>query len=146
MAVKSPRHVVRGVVAAGVMVLGLVLVSLPTANATPPDAAEPSATVTPSTGLRDGEIVQLTASGLSPNTVYEVDQCGEVEAFVYACNEAEAFTVETDATGTVQPTPIRVRQTFEGSVDSVPWGKVDCTVQVCGIGVGDVAGVEISFA
>jgi len=99
-------------------------------------------TVTPSTDLEDGAVVQVTGTGLDPDTTYYVGECAEVEPGTTACNEeglpSVSFTSDDSGTGS---TPFTVHRTFDGFVvGGSHWGTVDCTVVSCVIGVGNDTG------
>ncbi|MFF8940327.1 enediyne antibiotic chromoprotein [Streptomyces paradoxus] len=113
-------------------------------------AAGPTATVTPSTGLSDGAVVQVAAQGLQAGTGYDVGQCAWVGTGVLACNPANFSTVTADASGAAK-TSLTVRRSFEGYLfDGTRWGTVDCATAKCQVGMSDAAGngpasVAISF-
>ena len=148
---KIKRRVLTGAVATA-MAAALLTFAAPMAGA---GAAEPTAlaaaiTVTPSTGLTDGAVVAVTATGLQAGTTYTIGQCGVV-GDVFSCNEAELVTVSPAADGTASAS-LTVNKAFPGTVgpDGEPGPAVDCAVVECGVGmfneVGDAAGTSISFA
>ncbi|MBM2620136.1 hypothetical protein JIG36_31940 [Actinoplanes sp. LDG1-06] len=109
-----------------------------------------SMTASPSTGLRDGQTISITAAGLQVGTTYTLGECGLVGE-VFSCNGADLVTVRPDADGNARAN-LTVRIKFQGSVgpDGTPGPSVDCTVVECGLGMfnenGDNAGAAISFA
>ncbi|GAA1564008.1 hypothetical protein GCM10009678_53930 [Actinomadura kijaniata] len=115
-----------------------------------PATADASMTVTPSTGLTDGQVVQAAVSGLNPGTTYRLGQCAEVEPGKFACSFPDIVEGQADAGGNFS-TPLTVRATFPGVLfDGTAWGTVDCKVHSCEVGIGDLdlnhaADVPISF-
>lgn len=145
---KSGRILVRIGVAAAVLLMGAVAVQ-PAATAEPVGATA-AATVTPSTGLNDGDVVTVDASSLIPGALYIVGQCGDVGGGVFACNLADTTSVTASPAGTAS-SPLTVRRTFTGfNGDGSTWGTVDCDIHPCGIAIftdsGDATGVSIFFA
>lgn len=113
-------------------------------------AASPVVSVSPATGLADGQQVTVTASGLTPNTVFHVGQCAFVEPTKYGCDATTAKNVVSDAQGNVNTTLV-VHTSFQAVVtaDGQVWGTVDAkTVQTqAGLGsdAGEGGGQVISF-
>ncbi|MCE7079481.1 enediyne antibiotic chromoprotein [Streptomyces sp. ST2-7A] len=133
---------------AAALALGLALAVQPAAPAA--ENSAPSVTVTPTSGLSDGDTVTLSATGLTPGDLYHVGQCAFVEEWVYGCNAATSVDAVANAAGEVKVT-LRVNKSFEAVVgaETVPWGTVDCTVTQCMAGLGNAAGegggVPVSF-
>ncbi|WP_335936493.1 enediyne antibiotic chromoprotein [Streptomyces sp. PTD5-9] len=103
--------------------------------------AAPSVSVTPASGLADGTAVTLTATGLTPGTVYHVGQCSYVESNVAACNPATSVDATADASGKVTA-QIKVYTKFDGvtGAQGTPWGTVDCKARTCAVGLGSDSG------
>ncbi|MCP2336095.1 enediyne antibiotic chromoprotein [Actinomadura rupiterrae] len=103
-----------------------------------PASAAVALTVTPSSGLSDGQVVQTSATGLTPGTTYRVGECAEVEPNTFACSFPDIVQGTADANGNFA-TPLTVRASFQGvKFDGTTWGPVDCKVQQCEIGIGDL--------
>ncbi|WP_433241287.1 enediyne antibiotic chromoprotein [Streptosporangium sp. CA-135522] len=127
---------------AAALALGLATAFQSAAGAAVPAAASAAAvSLTPSTNLADGDTVAVSATGLSPNTVYHVGQCAFVQSGAIACNQPQSVDVTTDANGAAT-TSIVVRRTFQGLAGSegTPAGTVDCAAVACSIGLGTSAG------
>jgi hypothetical protein len=133
------------------LALGLIAVQAQGSVAEPAADAQQSivVTVTPSTGLTDGEAVAVSGTGLVPETVYHVGQCVAVDPVTLACNGEELVDVTSDSEGNVDTT-LTVRLTFDGVIGDEPWGPVDCSVDSCFVGLGDDnwngGGAPVSFA
>ncbi|MFI2652186.1 enediyne antibiotic chromoprotein [Micromonospora fulviviridis] len=137
-----------------VAVLGLTAAaSAPAAAAPKPKpvkiAAAPAVTITPSTGLVDGQVVTVKATGLRASTVYHIGECAIIGAEM-PCNGAETLHVSSNAQGNLT-TNLTVRRVFAGTLgpEATPWGTVDCKTSQCGVGMfndlGEGAGAGISF-
>ncbi|MEZ0071431.1 enediyne antibiotic chromoprotein [Planotetraspora sp. GP83] len=120
-------------VATAVMVGGLTLASQPSAFA----AAAPSFSVTPSTGLSDGNNVTVSITGAGPGEKFSVIQCATVNAQL-ACNGETAKTVTADASGSVSSSFV-VRRSFQGTApeSGTPVGPVDCATTACYVSAGN---------
>ncbi|GLF98778.1 enediyne antibiotic chromoprotein [Streptomyces yaizuensis] len=137
------KNRVAKIVAGSVVALGM------TVAFQAPAMAAPTVSVTPSSGLADGAVVQVAGGGLQPGVTYSVGQCAEVEPGVLACNPANA-RVTAGADGRVS-TPLKVAKKYQGvRFDDTVWGTVDCAVVQCVVGLSDStgqgpAGVPVSF-
>jgi hypothetical protein len=115
------RSVYRMAVVTGALALTAVLGNASAASA----ASAPELTVTPSTGLADGQSVQAVAGGFTPGEDVYFFVCAYLDAGM-AC---DASTVTSDiadpgGTATVQLT---VNRTFEATDPAGnPLGTVDC--------------------
>ena len=125
--------------------LGLALLGAGTAL-----AASPAVTVTPSTGLTDGQQVSITGSGFSANSTVTVLECA-ANMSNPSCDVADQLTVTSDATGAFTAT-LTVRASFEGAnpLTGADAGAVDCAVSPgCAVASFDsalnYAGVAITF-
>ncbi|MFI7025693.1 enediyne antibiotic chromoprotein [Micromonospora sp. NPDC049900] len=124
-------------------------VGAPTTPGEAPAPAVPTVTVTPATGLADGQVVTVNATGLRPSSVFHIGQCAIVDDAM-PCNGGETIDVSTTTSGTLSAR-LAVRHIYQGTLgpDGTPWGVVDCNKAPCGIGMfndfGEGAGAEISF-
>ncbi|WP_331739259.1 enediyne antibiotic chromoprotein (plasmid) [Streptomyces sp. NBC_00637] len=136
MTVKNKLGLVTRVGATAALAVGLGIAIVPSAS-----AATPVVTVTPATGLSNGAAVTITATGLTPGTVYHVGQCAFVDGGQYGCNKSTALDVTANSAGSVS-TKITVNQSFQAVVGSAttPWGTVDCKVTACQVGLGSDTG------
>lgn len=117
-------------------------------------AAEPLAgpqtvTATPSTGLNSGDTISYTASGFAGNEQVRVGECAQVGDDV-VCAQDTSQHVTTDASGGLSGNLV-VTKIFQGvRIDGSPYGSVDCSALVCGVGVtngslSEHAAATISF-
>ncbi|MFJ3906175.1 enediyne antibiotic chromoprotein [Streptomyces sp. NPDC090025] len=138
MITKNKLGLATRVVAATAVAAGLALTVSPAASAA---AAAPVVAVSPASGLADGQQVAVTASGLTPNTVFHLGQCTFVEPGKYGCDAATAKDVVSDAQGKINTT-IVVHSSFTAVVgaDRTPWGTVDAKVTQTQVGLGSDAG------
>jgi hypothetical protein len=133
---------------------GAAVVAAVLGAALPASAAESAAgvTVTPSTGLSDGQAVTVAASGFGADeTVYVTECAGDPAAGTLVCDVAGITQFTTDATG-AGSTTTAAKKTFDGLDQTGNPVTVDCgTVDGgCLIGVSneaqDRATAAISFA
>lgn len=110
-------------------------------SATPAAAAAPSVTVSPSSGLADGQSVTVTGSGFTANyATMVIVECDATATGAAGCDTNDVQFVKADASGafTVQLT---LRATFTG---------VDCTKAACIVqaheGVNPNAGLTATSA
>lgn len=140
-AVRNVKHLSK-LIAAGVLAIGLGAAFQSPANA----ATEIK--VSPSTGLTDGTVVNVSGVGLKAGDVYHVGQCAAVSAISYACNSPESVDVTANASGEVS-TRLTVRRTFQGFTADGSTHAIDCSAVPCVIGVYsdtfDGGAVPISF-
>ena len=96
-------------------------------------AAGPSITITPGTGLVDGQTVTVTGEGFEPFQLYEIFECQATAVDDELCDGYNAYYVDSDGDGKVA---------FEFPVDARildHWGeRFDCRSApgACTIGVG----------
>ncbi|WP_204000812.1 enediyne antibiotic chromoprotein [Micromonospora lutea] len=153
MFVRNWKRTLSALGVGAVLALGLTLTgSAPAASAPTKPGEAPAAatvTVTPATGLADGQVVTVDAAGLRPSTIFHIGQCAIVGAEM-PCNGAETISVSTTASGTLS-VKLAVRLVYRGTLgpDGTPWGVVHCGRTPCGIGMfnnlGEGAGAAISF-
>jgi len=116
----------------------------------PAQAADAAVTVTPSTGLVDGQTVSVDATGLTPNSGQDLGECTLTPAQEAACTSLGSTT--SDASGSASAS-VTVHKTFDAYVGTTFYGTVDCAaVDFCFIGISDTgnsggngAGAIISF-
>ena len=85
--------------------------------------AQPSVTVSPNSGLMDGQVVQVSGSNLQPTTPYQLEECT-----LAGCDATTAVSASTDGSGTLAPTPYTVHQHI-----TINATAVDCAVSPCAI-------------
>ncbi|MFK0216467.1 enediyne antibiotic chromoprotein [Streptomyces sp. NPDC090298] len=138
MIVKNKLALATRVAAATAVAAGLALTLQPSAMAA---ATAPVVSVSPASSLSDGQQVAVTASGLTPNTVFHLGQCAFVEPGKYGCDAATAKDVVSDASGKINTT-IVVHSSFQAVVgaDRTVWGTVDAKVTQTQVGLGSDAG------
>ncbi|WP_158883774.1 enediyne antibiotic chromoprotein [Amycolatopsis anabasis] len=109
--------------------------------AAPASAATPEITVSPSTGLHDGQSVTVTGQGFAAGDQVGAMQCGPGDWPAVSCDFADRSVVTTDSAGGFSTT-VTVRAAFDGvsPVDGSPAGKVDCTATPgCSLRSGSIA-------
>jgi hypothetical protein len=109
-------------------------------------------TVTPSTGLADGQTVTVAATGFGANEAVFVTECaGDPAAGTLVCDVAGITQFTTDATG-AGSTTTTAKETFQGQDQSGNAVTVDCTTVAGGCLIGasneaqERATAAISFA
>jgi hypothetical protein len=105
-------------------------------------AATATVTVTPATGLSDGQQVTVTGTGLTPGAVYHVGQCAVVAApSTFGCDKADSVDATADAQGNVSA-QLTVRASFNAVVgaSATPWGTVNAKTTPTQVGLGSDAG------
>lgn len=113
-------------------------------------AADPTITVTPATGLTDGQTVEVAGTGFTPGETVVVGECAVV-GDTLACAKGGGIIVSVDAEGGIA-TPLVVKKSFEAiRHDDTSAGVVDCATVRCGIGAISEDGVlangqDITFA
>ncbi|MEV4920263.1 enediyne antibiotic chromoprotein [Streptomyces tirandamycinicus] len=138
MTVKNKLGLATRITAATAVAAGLALAVQPSALAA---ATAPVVSVSPASGLTDGQQVTVTATGLTPNTVFHLGHCAFVEPEKYGCDATTAKDVVSDASGKVNTT-ITVHSSFEAVVtsDGAVWGTVDAKKTQTQVGLGSDAG------
>ncbi|MEU5090330.1 enediyne antibiotic chromoprotein [Streptomyces sp. NPDC021356] len=136
MTVKNKLGLVTRLGAVAAVAAGLAVAVQPSAM-----AASPVVSVSPASGLADGQQVAVTASGLTPNTVFHVGQCAFVEPTKYGCDASTSKDVTSDAQGKVNTTLV-VHSSFQAVVgaDRQVWGTVDAKTTQTQVGLGSDAG------
>ncbi len=93
----------------------------------------PTITITPDTGLVDGQVVTVTGEGFEPNALLEIFECQATPVDESVCDGLNAYFIDTDGDG---------RISYEFPVDARildRWGgPFDCRTapRACAIGVG----------
>ncbi|CAM3406456.1 enediyne antibiotic chromoprotein [Kibdelosporangium persicum] len=119
-------------VVVGLMALGLVVSGQLTAIASPSAA---SVTVSPSTGLSDGDTVSATVAGFAASETVVTVECAQPQAGTTVCDLPGLQQAVTDSNGSAS-TQLTARRTFTGyTADGLEWGLVDCTSVPGGCGV-----------
>ncbi|MFD3728491.1 enediyne antibiotic chromoprotein [Streptomyces sp. NPDC058671] len=138
MIVKNKLGLATRVAAATAVAAGLALTLQPSASAAP---TAPVVSVSPASALSDGQQVTVTASGLTPNTVFHLGQCAFVEPGKYGCDATTAKDVVSDAQGKVNTTMV-VHSSFQAVVgaDRTVWGTVNAKTTQTQVGLGSDAG------
>lgn len=125
----SPRRRLAGLAAlpaaAAVATAATAALVALTALAGPAAAAGPSITVSPSSGLHNGQTVTVTGAGFTPNYAnMVVVQCAASATGANGCDTSDVKFTKANAQGAFTAT-LTVRSSF-GSTDCT---KVDCIVQ-----------------
>ncbi|MGY3677127.1 enediyne antibiotic chromoprotein [Streptomyces sp. TE33382] len=124
---------------------GLALAVQPSAM-----AAAAAVTVSQSTGLSDGQQISVSATGLTPNTQFQVGQCAVVEPGKFGCDKTTSVNVTANAQGQINSS-ITVHSSFQAVVgaDGSVWGTVDAKTTQTQIVVlsaaGDGGSASINF-
>jgi hypothetical protein len=92
-------------------------------------APVPTASITPSTGLTDGQHVRLAAEGLRPNGAFTVRLCEAAPSD--RCDELEWPTARSDESGSLT-TNVTVRTSIYGYQ-----GPIDCVTSSCAVVISD---------
>ncbi|MCZ0983668.1 enediyne antibiotic chromoprotein [Streptomyces diastatochromogenes] len=89
-------------------------------------SAATTVSVSPATGLANNQQVAVTASGLTPNTVFHIGQCAQVAPGKYGCDKTTAVDVTSDANGNINSSLV-VHSSYQAVVDASGniWGTVD---------------------
>ena len=116
------------------LVVALVIAATLAGSPAPSGAqAAPTLVVTPSTGLVEGQEVELAGTGLLPSTTAYVVVCPPGVTDGFACDFGGSLppSTTTDATGSFALS-FTVRRFVTGVVGGVPTG-FDCAVVTCSI-------------
>jgi hypothetical protein len=99
-----------------------------------------SVTVTPSTGLTDGQTVTVSGTGFVQGPFLRILQCagepGDLSSAVSLCDLGPFVLPAVDAQGNVLPTPFTVSETISTS----GLGLVNCRTSQCVILIGQLPG------
>lgn len=105
------------------------------------DATAPAITVSPASGLSDGQSVSVTGGGFPAGESIAVVQCNApADPAQTSCNYADYVSTTADSSGAVNAS-IVVRASFMGTNPGTgqPAGQVDCAAGPCTIAVGSQA-------
>lgn len=117
-------------------VAAAMMVGLTVASQTAAAAAAPTFSVSPASGLHDGDTVTVTVTGAGANEVYGIAQCANIGAS-FGCDGSTATTFTTNASGAATFT-LPVHKTYQAVThDGVSLGTVDCGTTSCYIGAGN---------
>ncbi|MEV6912249.1 enediyne antibiotic chromoprotein [Amycolatopsis sp. NPDC051071] len=144
MRVKNGTSRIAKVGAIAVFATGLALGSYSVANA---DTVE-SVSVTPTSGLTNGATVQVSGSGLAPNSTFWIGECGQVGADCLG-DAGRVLQVTSNSSGSIS-TPLTVVKQFNGHKADGSTVAIDCNTVQCAVGVftadaSNVGKVTISF-
>ena len=94
-------------------------------------------TVTPSTGLSDGDTVSLDASGLDSDTDYNAVECADLTPGQWACDTSTAVSEHTDQNGSFSDSSFTISSTLNADGNTY-----DCTSPEtqCAVNVGTSGG------
>ncbi|MEU0885778.1 enediyne antibiotic chromoprotein [Lentzea sp. NPDC005914] len=127
-------------------VAAVLIMSGALVGSTPAFAAAPALSVTPSTGLSDGQSVTVTGSGFPAGDAVAAVQCNVPEdPAKISCNFPDNAQTTTDSDGGFSAA-LTVRAQFDGvnPITGAPAGHVDCTVAPgCGVLAGSLATPEV---
>lgn len=139
---RAPRWAWLGFLSAlGLLVSGVIV-------AVPASAATPKVTVSPSTNLKNGQVVTVTGTGFTPNWRVYVAQCGPVNSGTSANCKPGAAVAQADAKGKVS-LKFKVIIGKVGVFNDIPCDATHkCRVSVSNFGFGktDAASAFITFA
>jgi len=119
---------------AAIMFGGLGVVTATTAG-----ASTIPVTASPSTGLTDGQSVQVSATGLTPGSSYGFDECAYVGTNNQLACAQDTVPVTADANGNASSS-LTVHESFQAYVGGTLWGTIDCSTTQCYAGIGDSSG------
>jgi len=134
--------------------MALLVAGLTFLGTSPALALQPSLTVSPTTGIADGQVLSVAGTGFAAQSTVNIVECS-LNGGVLACNlgNGDAKTVTADANGQVAA-GLPVRKVYSG-VDPAtgnPTGQVDCSAAPGCIVVASIDGsstatdpVAISF-
>ncbi len=100
-----------------------------------PASASTTVSVTPSTGLHEGDQVAVTATGFTPSAALAIVECTSSFASQDDCDLSSAGFAQADQTGSVGPTPFTVYRQIFPTTD--PTG-FDCAPSNCVLVVANV--------
>ena len=115
--------------ATGGLALVFLTLVLPAFADTPQTGTDPSVTLTvsPSTGLTDGQVVTVTGAGFPVSTAGTIRACGG-SVPVPQCDLSTTTAFVTTAAGTIPPTAVAVKRTINTGATTF-----NCGVQACAL-------------
>ena len=105
-----------------------------------PAGAAPVGSVTPSTNLKEGDTVHVTASGFAPDASIAIIECQQGAVDASGCDLGTLFTTSADSNGNVSEDVQVYRLIVTGNA---PDG-VDCANSSCTLGVADLSDTSIA--
>jgi hypothetical protein len=127
--------------------LGLVLFggAVPAGATAPDSSGSPTVTATPSTGLSDGQQIEVTGSGLAPSTEYGIIECQTGATDISGCDISNPPFLTTDDTGAFSTSYEAVRViTVQSPIDCAQADA--CILAVAPLSGTIAASTPISFA
>ena len=110
----------------------------------------PSITVTPSTGLTNGQTVTITGSGFTPGDSLFAVECLATATSAAGCNTAGATPITANSDGTLPSTTFTVKTgtvgTGTGTCGTSASDLTACVISVSNATAGDAAHAAITFA
>ena len=127
---------------------GTTLAYQPITFAAPSTATAPSLTVTPATGLTNGQKVTITGSGFTPGDSLYATECLTTVTSPADCNVSTATPITVNTDGTLPSTTFTV---VTGTVGGATCGTsaadaAGCVIMVANSSEGDRAAAPIAFA
>jgi hypothetical protein len=107
---------------------------------------QPAMSVDSATGLTDGSVVQVMATGLRPNRTYQITQCTTDEELVHQCWNNVRGTVVADGGGALTAPALVYPMVLSPLVGAVDCTEVTCVLQVEHDVEGVLAWAPLSFA
>ena len=111
--------------------------------ATAPTSAGPSITVTPATGLKNGQTVTITGSGFVAGDSLFAVECLTTATSAADCNTAGATPITANSDGTLPSTTFTVKT---GTIGSGACGTTAANAHGCAITVATIAGADAGAA
>lgn len=102
-------------------------------------ATTPRLVVTPSTGLRNGQLVKVSGTGFKPRDMVFLVQCVRGAKGAGGCNIAAATPVTITAKGVLPTTKFKVRT---GRIGSGTCGTTAKNLKSCELSAGNAAGKD----
>ncbi|WP_326414916.1 enediyne antibiotic chromoprotein [Amycolatopsis sp. H20-H5] len=119
---------------------GLVLLTVPSAGAA--EAAAPAISVSPASGLSNGQAVTVTGTGFPAGAQVGASECSNGTWPDVRCDSADGVSATADASGGFSVT-LTVRTAFQGA--GQPAGPVDClSAPGCAVRAGDTTGAVVA--
>ncbi len=119
---------------------GTLVASGPITFAVPSSTpAGPSITVSPSTGLKNGDTVTITGSGFTPGDSLYALECLATATSAAGCNAAGATPITANSDGTLPSTTFKVTT---GTIGTGTCGTTAANVRDCVITVATVTGTD----
>ncbi len=143
------KSLIRVASAAAVVVASALLVTGVASARVQPHTASPQVVVTPSTGLTNGETVQVSGSGFTPGDSVFILQCLATATGSSGCAIAGAVPATISSTGALAATPFPVATGTIGSGGTCGTSASDasaCVIAVANLSGSDRGVAPITFA